>query len=122
MNTQINNITAPDSAPLVWQKILKGENNGYWFTRETMRFFGSRILWATVTPLTDGRFAFLTREHSGFFDETPRYSVREWSLENGVDTLGDYNAYPSRVQAMKELKIAVKNDAKLFANVSDRGN
>jgi hypothetical protein len=105
------NITAPASAPRHWHGILASKNNGYWFNKRTMRFFGSRILWQTLTPITSDRFLFVTREWSGFYDETPRYSVREWSPSNGVDTLGKFNGYETRNEAKKALGEYVVLDA-----------
>ncbi len=96
-------ITAPKSAPRQWQAILASENNGYWFSKQTMRFFGSRILWNTLTPIASDRFLFVSREWSGFYNETPRYTVREWSPSDGVDTLGDFNGHETRQEALRAL-------------------
>lgn len=98
------NITAPSSAPYQWRAILASENNGYWFNKRTMRFFGSRILWQTLTPIASDRFLFITREWSGFYNETPSYTVREWSPSNGVDTLGEFNGHATRNEALKALR------------------
>lgn len=104
------NITAPASAPRQWREILASENNGYWFYKSAMRFFGSRILWQTLTPIASDRFLFVTREWSGFYNETPRYSVREWSPSDGVDTLGDYLTHATRAEALKAVRAYVAEE------------
>lgn len=97
-------ITAPKSAPRQWREILASENNGFWFSKSAMRFFGSRILWNTLTPIASDRFLFVSREWSGLFDETPSYTVREWSPLNGVDTLGKFNGHGTRAEALAAVR------------------
>lgn len=96
------NITAPASAPYQWRAILASPNNGYWFNKRTMRFFSSRILWQTLTPIASDRFLFVTSETQPYFGTF--YSVREWSPSNGVDTLGEFNGHASRAEALKALR------------------
>lgn len=57
-----------------------------WFTYESMRFFGSRIHWNSLTPMGEG-WLFITSEHN--FDRTQRlYSIRKATNDKGVtDTL-----------------------------------
>lgn len=98
-------ITAPKSAPRQWQAILASENNGYWFNKRTMRFFGSRILWNTLTPIASDRFLFVSREwvFNGE-NQAPRYTVREWCPSDGVDTLGDFNGHETRQEALRAVR------------------
>jgi len=104
------NITAPASAPRHWHGILASANNGYWFNKRTMRFFGSRILWQTLTPIASENFLFITREWSGLFAEQPKYSVREWSPQHGVSTLGEFHSHETRDEALKALRQYVANE------------
>lgn len=105
-------ITAPKSAPRQWREILASENNGFWFSKSAMRFFGSRILWNTLTPIASDRFLFVSREWSGFFDEAPTYTVREWSPSNGVDTLGKFNGHATRAEALAAVRDYVRVEVK----------
>lgn len=67
-----------------WLNIVIKSNK--WFSYETMRFFGSSILWSTLTPMGKD-WLFITSEDN--FDKTQRlYSIRKATNEDGVtDTL-----------------------------------
>jgi len=109
------NITAPNSAPHQWREILNSPNNGYWFNKRTMRFFSSRILWGTLTPIASDRFLFVTSEIQPYYGTF--YTVREWSPSNGVDTLGDFNAHTTRNEALKALRGYIREEQQLTATV-----
>lgn len=101
-------ITVPTSAPYAWKAIIASPNNGYWFNKRTMRFFSSRILWATLTPIASDRFLFITSECQPYYGTF--YSVREWSPSNGVETLGEFNSHATREDALKALRGYVREE------------
>lgn len=67
-----------------WLNIVIKSNK--WFSYESMKFFGSRILWSTLTPVGKD-WLFITSEDN--YDRTERlYSIRKATNEDGVtDTL-----------------------------------
>ncbi len=66
----------------------------HWFDADTLRFFGSRISEASF----DGRY-FVTSEDN--FDRSARlYSIREAMSDGQVDTVGDFQEYATRAQAI----------------------
>jgi hypothetical protein len=81
--------------------------NSFWFSQDTLRFFGSRIYWHTLTEI-DGGFLFISTEDN--FDRTEKcFSVRFVNVEDGyeIDTLGEFNGY----KTLDHAKTALKNIA-----------
>lgn len=77
-------------------------NCGQWFAPNTLKFFGSRIYWHTLTE-TNGGYLFITSEDN--FDRTEkRYSVRFVNADFGIQTLGKFLDFDSLA------------DAKMFLN------
>ena len=77
-------------------------NAGYWFSPDTLRFFGSRIYWHTLTATNDGYF-FISSEDN--FDRTEkRYTVRYVNADYDIDTVGEFNGYASYQHAKTALK------------------
>jgi hypothetical protein len=77
-------------------------NAGYWFAPDTLRFFGSRIYWQTLTETNSG-FLFISSEDN--FDRTEkRYSVRFVNADYDIDTVGEFNGYETLAQAKTALK------------------
>lgn len=93
------NITPPRSYRFTaWGNII--ETSGYFFSRETMRFFQSRISWASLTPVGEG-YLFVTSEQSPYGARA--YTLRKWA--NGqVDTLGEFQAFTTLGEAKTALK------------------
>lgn len=86
-----------------WTHIV--ENSGYWFTRSSMAFFNSRILWQTLTPIPFG-FAFISSEKNDmpYMPEMPRlYSVRTF-CDGQIDTIGQFQQYASRADAIRAMR------------------
>ncbi len=96
-------ITAPRAFAYstAWPAILS--NSGYFFSKGAMRFFNSRILWATLSPTAEG-FAFITSEQ--FDHNSPRlYTVREWRVStSSIEELSDFQQFETRAQAVAHLK------------------
>ncbi len=75
----------------------------HWFSPETLRFFGSRIL-----PTVYAGNVFITSDFTGF-DRTERaYTVRQFIPETGkIDTVAaGFLAYATRSKAVKAARAA----------------
>lgn len=71
----------------------------YWFSPDTKRFFHSRI----GDTLYGGRY-FISSEcrEPG---ETPRlYTIREANPDGSIDTVGDFQEYSTRAQAVRAIE------------------
>lgn len=94
----------------VWKKIIT--ESAYFFTRDAMKFFGSRVLWETLTKSPNGYYFITSEQHSNPYfgiSEPRRYTLREWTEENGTDTVGDFQEFTNIDQAKRALKkLAVK--------------
>lgn len=77
-------IKIPAGADPAWEKIVS--TSAYWFSKSTIRFFSSRILWDTLTETaTAGTYLFVSSERN--YNNTKRlYTVRFYSA-TGVDTI-----------------------------------
>lgn len=84
-----------------WHDIIAG--SGYWFTRDTMRFFQSRILWKTLTATRFGH-AFISSEGCPEWGIARAYTVREYQAGNGVTTIGEQGGYRTRAAALAALR------------------
>lgn len=110
----------PRNTPLgeraIWDKIIS--NSGFWFSTSSMRFFKCRIAWGTLTSTGNG-FAFISSEDTSmlYYPQEPRrYTVREWTLERGVSTLGEFQQYDTLSDAKKALReLRAVNPIKLYA-------
>lgn len=70
----------------------------YWFSPDTLRFFGSRI----GRTLYDGRY-FLTSEQRDH--ESPRrYTIRQAMPDGTIETVGEFQAYATRAEALMHLQ------------------
>ena len=81
--------------------------NAFWFSKDTIKFFGSRIYWQTLTK-AHGGYLFITSEDN--FNRTEkRYSVRFVNVEDDyeIDTLGEFGGY----ETLAHTKTALKNIA-----------
>jgi hypothetical protein len=82
------------------------ETGSHFFDRDTMRFFGSRVLDGVI----GGRF-FITGERSGFDHGSPRmYTVREFMPDGSIETVGDFNGYASPAAARRAARELAKSD------------
>ena len=90
-----------------WNVIVN--NSGFWFTKSAMRFFGSRILWATLKPIAGDNFTFITSEQVAF-DLPRRYTLREWYSDGTVNTIGEFRQYATRAEALAAQREAHKEE------------
>lgn len=72
--------------------LLIRANNAKWFSKEAMRYFGSRIYWNTLTPVEDG-WLFISHEKDYLGIET-RFSIRKVNQNFEIDTL-EWQATPN---------------------------
>jgi hypothetical protein len=81
----------------------ENQRAGYhFFSPDTMRFFGSRVL-----PTVYGGRYFITVEDD--FSGTKRlYTIREAQADGSVDTVGEFQAYETRAQAVKAVQAILK--------------
>lgn len=64
---------------------------GFFFSRDTMRFFGSKI----ESGLYAGKY-FITSEWSNFTRTERKYSVREVTGDAGIMTVGGYGSFRTK--------------------------
>lgn len=77
-------------------------NAGYWFAPDTLRFFGSRIYWHTLTETKNG-WLFISSEDN--FDRTKKlFSVRSVNADYDIDTVGDFLEFDTFAHAKTALK------------------
>jgi hypothetical protein len=89
----------------IWLKIRA--ENAKWFSTDTLRFFGSKIYWQTLTEI-DGGYLFITAEDN--YDRSVKlFSLRFVDVEKNyaIDTLGEFNGY----ETLRHAKTALKNVA-----------
>ena len=87
----------------LWKEIIS--ESGYYFTKEAMRYFGSRVAWDTLTGITQELYGFVTSEQ----DQNPygqsawegqrRYTVHGWTKEYGVLPLSEFGEFETLKQA-----------------------
>lgn len=77
-------------------------HEGYWFEKDTFRFFSSRISWGSLTPVGDSTWLFISSESN--YDRTKRfYSLRTINASGDVDTKGDFQRYATLAEAKRGL-------------------
>lgn len=89
-------------------RLRNKEAGHHFFNRETIAFFNSR-----VSEVVYGRY-FVTSEQFVASDGTAddrRYTVRRFNDDYSIDTIGEFQQYASRVEALLE--------AKRLANIED---
>lgn len=79
----------------------RGEQ-GYWFSKETMRFFRSSV----VSGVLHGRY-FITSETSP--SEECCYTVRECLKDGSIQTIGPFHVHVSEKAAKEYLKRHILN-------------
>jgi hypothetical protein len=78
---------------------IERKHRGYWFSKDTMRFFSSRVL-QDVFPTNDGLY-FVSSEAKGFTDSTRVFTVRFYSIgDDRINTVGELGQYGTRTQAL----------------------
>jgi hypothetical protein len=80
-------------------------NRGHhWFDPETLQFFRSRV----GRTLYGGRYFISSEQNKGYYPEYycyPRmYTVRVVNADGSIDTVGEFQAYETRAQAIAAIK------------------
>lgn len=84
-----------ETEPL-WNEIIS--ESGYWFTKQAMRFFSSRINWNTLTKISQTEYGFISSE-SAPFEGVRRYTARYWRKDCGVLPLSEFGEFDTLEQA-----------------------
>ena len=79
-------------------------NTGYWFTKSSMAFWGSKVYWNTLTKVDDG-WLFLSSEKDALDIET-RFSTRKVLITQDLDGKDCYAITTLDWQFTPNLKIA----------------
>lgn len=73
----------------------------HWFSKDTMRFFNTRLCTAHANgPVLSGN-RFITSEKYG--DEPQLYTIRSVSEDGGIDTVGRFQGYATLGDARKAM-------------------
>lgn len=73
----------------------------YWFTKDSMRFFNSRVL-----PVVYCGHYFISSEQDG---TKPRFYTIRFAMSDGsIETVGDFQQYSTAGEAKKAIKTAKK--------------
>jgi len=81
----------------------------HFFSADTMKFFASRTESDAFTKDGTDYAYFVTSEKSGFDDPTRTFTVRRYNKKtHGIDTIGDFNQYKKRGDALAEAKELAK--------------
>jgi hypothetical protein len=75
--------------------------NGYWFDAKTIKFFGSRL--PKVAYATDAGLLFISSELD-YDHERRYYNVRRQTVDGDIKTVGQFNAYRTRAEAMNAVR------------------
>jgi len=95
-----------------WRQIIT--ESGYFFTVDAMRWFSSRILWDTLAPIGEA-YLFVSSEEDTYTTQPRAYTVRVWTMDGGVDTIGALGGHATRAAALKALR-EVLQDTEARAN------
>lgn len=86
--------------------LLIRANTGFWFSKNTMAFFGSKVYWNTLTEIPMG-YLFISSEDS--FDKDRRlFSIRKVVITKDLDNNDVYNLGTLEWQTLEDLKSAKK--------------
>lgn len=80
----------------LWREIIS--ESAYWFTKDTMRFFASRVSWDTLTQISGTEYGFVSSE-SAPFEGVRRYTARYWRKDCGVQPLSEFGEFDTLRQA-----------------------
>lgn len=85
------------------QMVRAAESAGnQFFSKETLKFWGSKVLKASISPVPDGAY-FITSELDAM-DEDRRYTIRRISDEGKIETIGDFRYFASANEAKRTMR------------------
>lgn len=73
---------------------------GHWFSKDTMRFFKSRL--SETAYLCNDHYYFISSEKSGY-DSPRRYSVRSMDNDCNISTIGEFQEFATLREARSDL-------------------
>lgn len=83
----------------------------HFFDKETLRFFGSRILYPTYNG--PGGVFFVTSEKRPYSDDPRRYTVRQFNPKTrGMETAGEFQGFANAKTAKRWAEKLAKGEAK----------
>lgn len=98
----------------LWAEIIT--ESGYFFTKQAMAYFGSRVAWDSLICLNDDPrvFGLITSEQDQPYtlsngetvcawDGTRRYTVRAWREDSGILTLSEFGEFATLAEAKRWL-------------------
>lgn len=98
----------------LWAEIIT--ESGYFFTKQAMAYFGSRVAWDSLICLNDDPrvFGLITSEQDQPFtlsngetvcawDGARRYTVRAWREDSGILTLSEFGEFATLAEAKRWL-------------------
>ena len=80
-------------------------NGGHFFDRDTMRFFGLRVMREHLCNATTTDIYFVTSELD-FYGQDRRYTVRVLRAEGSIDEVGAFRQHASRSVALRAMRKA----------------
>ena len=86
----------------IWREIIT--DSGYWFTKSTMRFFGTRVVWDSLVKLNAKDYLFISSERDTVlpaWNGQRRYTVRQWNAVTGVNGLSEFGQFATLAAARK---------------------
>ena len=83
---------------------LIAHHKGYYFTKDTMEFFKSKV-YDVFVKIDENTYRFITSEKGPLTTSKRLYSIREYKIDtDSITTLGNFQGYTSLAQARKHIK------------------
>jgi hypothetical protein len=90
-----------EKVPMFVVKAKNYEAGQHWFSKDTMRFFNSKV---PDEALKKGDNAFFISQEDDFDRSGKVYTIRKANLKTGeVDTIGDFGVITSKSEAEKKM-------------------
>jgi hypothetical protein len=80
----------------VWQGIIADNEN--WFSKATLAFFGSTILWSSLKE-TERGLMFVSSEWN--YNQSIKLFTTRLVTDNGIDTIGEFGQYETLGEALR---------------------
>lgn len=82
-----------------WKEIIT--ESGYFFTKDAMKWFGSKVAWDSLTKIDAETYGFITSEQDsgGAWDGERRYTVRKWERDSGTLPLSEFGEFDTLKEA-----------------------
>lgn len=91
--------------PVIQAYQTRTRNSGHFFDRDTMRFFGSRLMGEHLYDATTGDVYFVTSELD-FHGGDRRYTVRVLDTDGGIREASTFREHASRGVALRAMRRA----------------